>query len=244
MRTRSLLSLLLVLAITGCDSAPAVTPPEIAPVLPLAVGAEWTLAQTMTVSYDSGGVIRDTTLGGPGGPFTLSVTRDTLVAGETWFRIEASPGLLHCVFSDSAWFANREDGLYRWQTTPEAAERVYATGVAEGVPFLTTDIVAAVLVDDDATAVLPSGPVPVRQYERTWQRLEVNRSIQGPIDPRPTTRDALSPTLGPVALQVSYVRAVSDGFEPLALVQFEVAPAETGASARRAPEVDGAYPAR
>ena len=46
--------------------------------------------------------------------------------------------------ADSAWFANREDGLYRWQTTPEAAERVYATGVAEGVPFLTTDIVAAV----------------------------------------------------------------------------------------------------
>ena len=246
MRTASLLALLVVAA--GCDSTPAVTPPEIAPVLPLAVGAEWTFARSYTLEYDEQGAFLDTTRADRPG-LSLTIPRDTVVAGETWFLVESTAD--HCVFTRrGGWFANRADGLYRLQVGPEGtadAERVYAIGVPDGTPFLTTNIVTAVLTDDDATADLPSGPATVRQYDRTWKRLVINPVVRGPIDPMPVTQDLFSPERGPVALEVSYVRfgTITDStFTPVSLVRYDLTTATRPASARVAPEADGLYPVR
>lgn len=241
MRSRSLFSLAVVLVLAGCDSSPAIDPPAAPPpVLPLAVGAEWTLVPTYSVRYGMDGRAQDTLRTSINArPLKLAITRDTVVAGETWYFVEASRGLAHCVFDGSSWFVNREDGLYRWRTTPEAAERVYAIDVDEGVPFLETDIVSAVLADDDAPFELPTGTVATRQYDRTWKRLEFTESIRGPIDPAVTTRDQLSPTHGPVALEISLVSLKSDGpgesvYRPVAVLHYEltdvVAPATAEAS--------------
>lgn len=251
MRIGSLLSFLVALVLVGCDSTPAITPPDVAPVLSLAVGTEWTLAQAYTVNYDADGSVRDTVVRAGVPDLTLTIPRDTVVAGETWARIESTRD--HGVFTRSGgWFANREDGLYRLHRTPEgteSAERVYAIGVPEGTPFLTTDLVTAVLSDDDATADLPSGPVSVRQYDRTWKRLEFNTSIRGPIDPMPVTQDQFSAEQGPVSLEIAYVRT-SGGttddftFSPTMLIRYELAAGASAAPARVAPEAEGTYPVR
>ncbi|WP_420456700.1 hypothetical protein [Rubrivirga sp.] len=246
MRSRSLLSLVVVVVLAGCDSTAAIDPPAAPPpVLPLAVGTEWTLAATYSVSYDADGRARDTLRITPGTrSLELAITRDTVVAGERWVLIETTRGLAHCVFDGFSWFTNREDGLYRWRTTPEEAERVYAIGVDEGVPFFETDVVSAALVDDDASFELPTKTVAVRQYDRTWKRIEFSASVRGPIDPMPVTRDQLSSTLGPVALEISLVSLKSGSgedavYRPAAVLHYELTDAAvpaTAEGARRAAE--------
>ena len=245
MRFCSLLALVSVAALSACDSGPAISPvPD--PALQLAVGTEWTLARTYTVQFDGDGTPSDTlrATGQAASPVTLTVTRDTTVADEAWYRIEPSRRFSHCVFGEAAWYANRADGLYRWTESPADAERVY--GVVEGDAFLDTPVVLAVLTDDDATLDLGTGPVPARQYDRTWRRLEFNAEINGPIDPTVTTTDLLSSERGPLALEVSFVRQAEGGtFRPSGVLRYEASagapPAGAASGARSASD---AFPVR
>lgn len=244
MRSLSLAPLVLALAVAGCDSAPAIDlPPAPSPVLPLAVGTEWTLAQTTTVRYDDAGAVEDTSEAGAGRALTLTVARDTVVAGETWYFVETTGPAGHSVFDGASWFANRGGGLYRWQESPEDAERVYAIGVPEGEPFLVTPLLTAVLTDDDAQVEVGSETVVARQYDRTFRRLEFSETVRGPIDPNAASRDQLSPTEGPVTLEIAYVRQVAEGqFAPVMRVAYE---ATAGAASGRVPRVrPGTYAVR
>jgi len=193
---------LLVLLAAGCDTAEP--DPGPVPAIPLAVGAEWSFAQTYLVRFDDGVPVDTLAAPAEARTHTLRATRDTLISDETWVLIQSvsdGPALGHCVFGRPAWFTNRADGLYRWTESPADAELVYGVGVAPGVPFLDTDVVSAVLIDADG---LVEG-VPARVYERTWRRLEFNAETRGPIDPTARTVDALSPTEGPLALEIQYV---------------------------------------
>lgn len=244
MRICSLFVLPLALCLSACDtSTPAIRPPD-APVLSLAVGTEWTVMQVSSVRFDpdTGAPLDTTDLRSRSRTRVITVTRDTVIAGETWALIEPDGSFGHCVFGHSAWYANRPDGLYRWRDSVADAERVYGIGVAEGDVFLDTPIVTAILTDDDAVYALPTGPVVARQYDRTWRQLEFNETIRGPIDPNAASRDYLSPELGPVALEVSYARQKSEGqFAPASTIRYELAPtAMSGATA----ELSGAYPVR
>ena len=206
MRIGRLLVALGLLAAAGCDTADSVVTAPAAPVIPLEVGGEWVLNQSYNVSFDEGGAVRDTARGEADRSVTLAVTRDTVVAGERWFRIEASRPLPHCVFDGAGWFANRPDGLYRWTTSPDSAEVVYASGVEPGEPFIETPVVVATLDAERVVYALPRGPLPATKYGRTWRRLEFNDEVRGPIRPTAHTTDYLSSTEGLVALEASYVR--------------------------------------
>ena len=214
------LTLLALLAVAGCDSTQPDAPP-LAPAVPLAVGTEWTFAQAYRVTFEEGVPLDTVAANVPAQTFTLRATRDPVVAGETWVRIETvsdGPDLQHCVFGRPAWFTNRTDGLYRWKESPADAELAYGVGVTPGVPFLDTDAVAAVLVDDGAH----EEGVQARVYERTWRRLEFNDDVQGPIAPTVRTLDVLSPTEGPLALEVQYVRQSDSptGFVPSSTIGY------------------------
>lgn len=234
-------SLLLVvaaaLALVGCDAAgPAVTSTAApGPVVPLEVGGEWTFALSYTVAFDDAGAVRDTTRRDGGRTETLTVARDTVVAGERWFQIVASRGFQHCVFGGAGWFANRADGLYRWDVRPEDAELVYARGVEPGTAFVETPVVVAVLDDPDAAYALPSGPVEGARYVRTWRRIEIEDAlpepVRGPIRPSMTSADVLSPDLGPVLLQIAYARQSRQdegAFAPASTVAYELASYSVG----------------
>ena len=225
MRSARLLVALGLLAAVGCDTADPVVTASVDPVIPLEVGGEWVLAQAYGVSFDEAGAVRDTIRQEPGRLDTLAVTRDTVVAGERWFRIEASRPFQHCVFDGAGWFANRPDGLYRWTTRPDSAEIVYASGVEPGEPFIETPVVVATLDAERATYDLPRGPVTAAKYGRTWRRIEVNDEIQGPISPTAHSTDYLSSTEGLVALEISYVRfgpGSRDTFVPVGTTAYEL----------------------
>lgn len=224
MRTFSLLALLVTLA--ACDSAdPAIEPgpqADVPVVLPLAVGTEWTVARTARIRFDDDG-IADTTAADFSQTHTIAVSRDTVVAGETWYRIDSSRGLLHSVFGESAWYANREDGLYRWTASPADAALEYAVGVPDGEPFRETDTFRAVLLDDETTATVGDETVRARLYQRSWFRLDIDETARGPIEPAATSRDVLSPEAGIVSLEVAYAERAEapDTFRPLTTVRFE-----------------------
>ena len=205
--------------LAACDSAgPAVKPTPV--VIPLAVGTEWVLNRVSAEDVGDAPGPRPT-----GGTDTLTVTRDTVVAGERSYRIEASRGLAHCVFGGAGWYANRPEGLVRWTDDPADAELVYALGTPTGEPFLDTPTFLAVIADPDATYRLGSERVPTVQYERTWRRIELNDEVRGPIAPAFPITDHLSPTLGPVSLQVGYVvRGDGDTFTPRSRITHELAP--------------------
>ena len=251
MRAARLLVVLGLLAAAGCDTAdPVVTAPA-APVIPLEVGGEWVLSQSYNVSFDEGGAVRDTARYGADRTVTLAVTRDTVVAGERWFRIEASRPLPHCVFDGAGWFANRPGGLYRWTTSPDSAEVVYASDVEPGEPFIETPVVVATLDAERATYALPRGPVTAAKYGRTWRRIEFSDEIRGPIRPTSHTTDYLSSTEGLVALEASYVRHSQEAegeFAPAGTTGYELvsytvrdraAPAGRGGAA---PVTPGGFP--
>ena len=240
MRSLSLCTLALVLALAGCDSAQPDEPAP-APVLPLAVGTEWTLATTTSVRFDETGAPADTLRAGVNTNervVTLAVTRDTVFADETWYLVEPSQGLNHCVFGRAAWYANREDGLYRRfsDTEPELA---YAIGLEPNDVFLDTETVEARYLGEGTVESEP-GVATARAYQRLWKRLELNTEVRGPIAPRPVSYDALSPDRGPLVLEISYV-APSDeaagetegSYRPVSLVRYElVTPTESTARAR------------
>ena len=238
MRNALLVTAVAALALFGCDAADPVVASTSAPapVVPLEVGGEWTFALSYTVAFDDAGAARDTTRRDGGRAETLAVTRDTVVAGERWVQVVASRGLQHCVFGGAGWFANRADGLYRWDEGPESAELVYARGVEPGVPFVETPVVVAVLDDADATYALPSGPVEGARYVRTWRRIEIDDAlpepVRGPIRPTMTSADVLSPDLGPVLLELAYARhsrQVEGSFTPSGTVAYELVSYSSGA---------------
>ena len=218
----ALLVVSLTVLVAGCDSGGPVVGGGPDPVIPLEVGAEWALASVYTVSFNADGTVRDTVRHETPRRDTLTVVRDTLIAGERWFLVRPTQPFQHCVFGQPTWFANREDGLYRRRG--DDAELVYASGTAVGEPFLDTPAFVAVIEDPDATYALPSGPVPTTQYGRTWRRLDTG-SVRGPIDPTVRIEDHLSADLGLVALQVSYVRPTDgsvDAFVPGATTTYEL----------------------
>lgn len=241
MRICSLLAVSLVFGLAACDtSAPSASAPD-APVLSLDVGTEWTLTQVSSVRFDDGAPSDTTDLRSSGQTRVLAVTRDTVIAGETWVLIKPDVPFGHCLFGNSAWYANRSDGLYRWRGSVDNAERVYGIG-ADGDVFLDTPEVTAVLTDTDAAYMLPTGTVVTRQYDRTWHRFEFNAAVRGPITPSGASRDYLSPELGLVALEVVYFSQRSEGqFTPSATIRYELAPTATP-GATSAPS--GAYPVR
>ncbi|WP_412070060.1 hypothetical protein [Rubrivirga sp. IMCC43871] len=205
----SLPLLFVLLAVAGCDTTEPDAPSPLAPAIPLAVGAEWTFEEAARIEYTDG-VPSDTLAPASDTQYTLRATRDTVVAGETWVRIEAPRGFSHCVFEPSAWYANRQDGLYRWRSSPADAELVYAVTAAEGAPFLVTDVVSATLVDENAQVGVAGTTIPARVYARTWRRVEFSAEVRGPIVPTAETRDALSPSAGPVVLELIYVNHAGD----------------------------------
>ncbi|WP_412060684.1 hypothetical protein [Rubrivirga sp. IMCC45206] len=216
------LLVLVLLAVAGCDTTEPDAP--LAPALPLAVGAEWTLERAYRVTFDDGVPLDTVALDAGSRRHTLRATRDTVVDGETWVRIEAvtdvpdGPTFFHCVFGDPAWYANREGGLARWTETPADAQIVYAVGVTPGVPFLDDDRFTAALVDDDARAL----GLPVRTYARTWRRVDLNAEVRGPIAPTGRTVDALSPSRGPIVLESQFVSSEDGGatFVPTSTVGY------------------------
>ena len=248
---RSLLLVAAVLAaplLAACDSSGPVVAPlaDAAPVTPLEVGGQWTFSRAYTVSFGEDGVVRDTTRRESSRTETLTVTRDTVVAGERFYRIVSSRGLRHCVFGGAGWFANRPEGLVRWTESPADAELVYALGVEPDVPFVETPVVVAVLDERDAAYTLPSGPVEGARYTRTWRRIELDDAlpepIRGPIRPTMTSSDVLSPDLGPVLLEVAYARdsRQDDGtFVPSSRDAYELQSYSVGEESAPAPLADG-----
>lgn len=246
MRPSRLGTLALVLAgslglasLAGCDASAPVDPPEApAPALALAVGTEWTLARTHTVQYDDAGRPEDTTAT-VDQTVTLAVTRDTVAMGETWFLVEPSiSGFGHCVFGRAAWYTNREDGLYRWLVGAEP-ELVYGVGLEPSAVFLDTDVVEARYLGGGTVELASGAAAAAREYRRLWKRLDLNAEARGPISPQPATHEALSSELGPLALEVSYVRrspasaAGEASFQPIGLVRYEWVPEAATTEARR-----------
>ncbi len=254
MRPSRLGTLALVLAgplglasLAGCDASAPVDPPDAPPpALALAVGTEWTLARTHTVQYDDAGRPEDTTAT-VDQTVTLAVTRDTVAMGETWFLVEPSlSGFGHCVFGRAAWYTNREDGLYRWLVGTDP-ELVYGVGLEPGDVFLDTDAFEARYLGGGTVELASGATTAAREYRRLWKRLDLNAEARGPISPQPATHEALSSELGPLALEVSYVRRSPEGaageasFQPISLVRYERVPGPAAAEARRpdAPAPDG-----
>lgn len=224
MRFSSLVLLSFALALSACDSS-GVDPIDVrdpAPVLSLSVGAEWTLEQAYRVAFDRNSVAFDTVRSDRSKIYTVRVSRDSTIEGETWYQIEAPRGFFHCVFENGAWVTNRPDGLYRFRGSAADAERVYATDLEVGVPFIDTFEVLAVL-EDESTAG--------RRYLRTWRGADQAWG-QGPIDPAITTRDLLSPDRGLVALEVSFVQAgaTDSTFIPAATIGYELVEVSAAAS--------------
>ena len=92
---RLTLSVILVGCIaSGCkkDDNPAANP-LLGAIMPLKVGNSWTFRVS---AYDSSGVILPYSLG----DITLSISRDTTIGNEQWFRLSSS------------WVTNRTDGLW------------------------------------------------------------------------------------------------------------------------------------
>ncbi|MGB3541489.1 hypothetical protein [Rubrivirga sp.] len=223
MRFRSLALLAFAVSISACDSTVDELVPSPSPVLPLAVGAEWTLQEAYSVRYERDGTVGDTLRRAREDRYTVRVERDSTIEGEAWYRIDAPRGFYHCVFEDGVWLTNRSDGLYRFRASAADAELVYATGLEVGVPFIDTFEVLAVLEDESAAG---------RHYLRTWRGADQEWG-RGPISPSITTRDLLSLERGLVALEISFVQqgATDSTFIPAATIGYEVA--ETGAAASR-----------
>ena len=118
------------------------------------MGASWTLKQTARVGYDDEGQPTDTTVSQTSRFVTLGVVHDTVIDRETWALIEPMGGVVgfgHCLFGQPAWYANRDDGMYRWQGSVERTEHVFAVGTEPGVPFLeTSSFVSALAADEPA----------------------------------------------------------------------------------------------
>jgi hypothetical protein len=170
---------------------------------------------------------------------TLTVTRDTVVGGETWFLIEPSLSFGHCVFGQSAWYANREDGLYRWRDEEEP-QLAYGIGLEPNDVFLDTEIVEARYLGSGPVQLASGATAIGQEYRRLWKRLEFNAETRGPISPQPVTHEALSSEFGPLALEVSYARQSPDGaagagesaFQPASLVRYERVPEPATVEAR------------
>ncbi|MEM1043523.1 MAG: hypothetical protein AAGI91_12950 [Bacteroidota bacterium] len=94
------------LTLAACDSNDPAPPSadDLAPatLLPLDIGNRWI---TDFVRTDADGNVTEQTAD------TLTVVRDTVLAGETWFRIE---GTLGSASIPDGWYANREDGVWKW----------------------------------------------------------------------------------------------------------------------------------
>lgn len=233
MRFRSLALFALAVSIAACDST-GVNEPLLPPqALPLAVGAEWTLQQTYAVQYDMEGVPGDTLdQRSRDRTYTISVDRDSTIEGDTWYRLGVSRGLLHCVFEEGVWLANRPDGLYRFRDSVDDAERVYATGIEAGVPFVDTPELLAVLEGESVKRDVSGNSLRLRRYVRTWRGANAYWG-QGPISPSVMTRDDLSPERGVVALEVAFVRqgATENTFVPQSIYGYQLIRSRTGSDA-------------
>lgn len=183
-------------------------------VIPLTVGNTWILEHAYRIDYKlSGDELTMDTVYMEGQRFdTLSVTRDTLIDGERWFRLETISELgkafSHCAFGGGRWLANRNDGLYEYTTSPQL---LYATNTAPLEPFIDTREVVASLLDPTSTYPLPDrGPVDTRAYLRTFRYVEYpekndnDHRVAGPLNPTQNETDFLSPELGIVALDVPF----------------------------------------
>lgn len=253
-RPLSLCTLALVLALAGCDSTEADPPAEPAPALPLSVGTQWTLARTYNIRYDDNGLPSDTLFVSEGSlpehVVSLAVSRDTLINGETWFQIDSTPfTFFHSIFGEGMWFTNRTDGLYRWGGTVFEPELAYGTNLSESEVFFDTDAVEARYLGDGPVQLESGATATARAYHRLWKRYELNDQTRGPISPQAATYDALSSELGPLALEVLYVRYAveaeegegEDEFQPLIVTRYERVPEPATAEARmgKTAPVDG-----
>lgn len=228
-----LLGVALLVGLTACDTAEAPAPEESAPVsdpvLPLEVGAEWVLQHVYSVRYPRDEPAPDTVYHEDPSTVTLTVTRDTLINDERWFRIEASRpyGLAHPAFcrTNEEWYANRDGGLYRL-VPGEEPELLLSADAEPGVPFIDTPEVAVALLDPAAVYELPElGAVEARSYERTQRRVNGPGSLpDGPVEPNLRSVDHLSAEAGFVALDTPYVGTGSEEgtYRPAAIQRWEL----------------------
>lgn len=229
MRALHLLALfLLVAGLTACDSSEAPEPDSVAPIFPLSVGAEWTFQHTSSIRYAPfDGSAPDTVAIEDGRTATLTVTRDTLIDGEQWFRMEASRSLASPVLcqTEDEWYTNRPDGFYRL-VPGEAPERLLTIDTAPGDPFIDTPEVAVALEDPEAVYDLPAlGAVSAASFRRTWRRFGgLGDAPEGPVAPQLRSVDYFSASIGPVALDAPYVTSgeTEGTWQPAAITRYEL----------------------
>ncbi|MEM1127557.1 MAG: hypothetical protein AAGI71_12965 [Bacteroidota bacterium] len=231
MRLPPLALLAVFFGLSACDTAEDPTP--IDPVIPLAVGNTWVLEPAYTLRYEvQEGIVTsaDTSRSSQRRSTTLSITRDTLINGEPWFRMETTSEVraYHNVFGAPQWLANRADGLYAFDETPK---RLYATDTAPSEPFSETRAEVTVLLDATASYTLSDQrTMSARAYQRTIRYLEdaVLEGLDapaGPISPAMIGAEYLSAEEGIVALDVQYVALREDrapGWIPALTQRWEV----------------------
>jgi hypothetical protein len=226
----ALFALLFLVSLAACDTAEDPIPDEgSVPMVPLEVGAAWTLELVYSVRYfPSSDTPPDTVYHEDLSTVTLTVTRDSLIDGERWFHIESSrpSGLGHPVFcrTNAEWYANRDGGLYRL-TPGEEPELVLSSNAEPGVPFIDTPEVAVVLADPEAVYELPGlGAVEARAFERTQRRVSPGSLPEGPVEPNLRSVDYLSSAVGFVALDLPYITlgAEEGTYQPSAVRRYEL----------------------
>lgn len=215
-RTISSLAVLIVLlGLSACDSS-IPFPEESYDLIPLEVGAKWTLQEIQFIGHSYPPGARTVERIENGRTVTLEVSRDTTIDGERWFAFRGDTtfnvrNLRHDFISMATrydrtgfWYTNRDDGLYRMRSG-ESPHLLYSVDAASGDTFVDrTDYAVTRLDSADSYDLESFGEVAAHSYARVPRRYEKD-GREGEVATQITLNDYLSPELGFVALdEISY----------------------------------------
>jgi hypothetical protein len=185
---RAPLALGLLLALAACDDSAVEPPPP--PLLPLEVGQTWVFEHTrIRASGPDAGTVTD------GGLDTLRVAADTLIEGETWYRLEAYSSFGRgCL---GGYYTTRDGDVWHWYypSDPEGAYLQYRYAVDAGAsyPYEVPDATATATVrDTDVQQTVPGGTFTAYWYSIDYDVLE-GRPVS---DAMPPMERFLAPGVG------------------------------------------------
>jgi hypothetical protein len=166
-----LLSFTLFLTFSSCKKSNPVGPPDNNEIWPLKTGNTWVLQSTY---YDSTGAVSST------GLWAIEVTKDTVVEGQTWYRL----------FDNSYFYTNKSDGLWLlWSNSTAMSELLlwkYPVSAGDNWPNYPYQVTAE---STNVSITVPNGTYTCYLYRMTYNS-------------QPAEDDYLCPGVGIVARNV------------------------------------------
>ena len=243
MRTSLLVFLgLAVLLLAACDST---TPDELdldGPIndptepatfqLPLAVGNEWVLEghRYWDTDRDDEELVYEPRPYSTTSYDTLTIVRDSVVAGETWYFLDASHEFTCCKLL--GWLVNRPDGVHHIDDEGQAS-LLFSPATSSDAPFYTTERFTRTTGMPFVREIVGIGSVEVQPTYEAWHHISVpGADGLTAISPVAVEAHHVSAEVGFVQIDQTYVTRKQDDsgrFTPTLLhryILFDFRPAE------------------